>query len=165
MRLKKRGRCCPSIWPVHVEWGEAIYALSTSQLSRLPIQTSALSSPQFAASHKLLYTSSSYSGTSRYWTVSSRQSARTRLLFEMDTSIFQAHCNCVSLFLAFSKSLQDRERDNTTSSTKKSKSSFEDAFDKYNLWAGNMGAMNSGQQYSKSLDYRLREASFSEYRF
>jgi hypothetical protein len=31
---------------------------------------------------------------------------------------------------------------------------------RYNMWAGNMGAMHSGQQWKKSLDYRLREASF-----
>jgi hypothetical protein len=78
----------------------------------------------------------------------------------MNTSIFQAHYSCASLFLALFKTLQERERDDTTSSSKKSISSFEDAYDDYNLWAGNTGAMNSGQQYSESLDYRLREASF-----
>lgn len=78
----------------------------------------------------------------------------------MDTSIFQAHYSCVNLFLALSKALQERDRDNTTPASKKPTSNFEDAFDKYNLWAGNMGAMNSGHQYRKSLDYRLREASF-----
>lgn len=33
-------------------------------------------------------------------------------------------------------------------------------FDKYCLWAGNVGAGHSGKTYKLSLDYRLREASF-----
>jgi len=35
-----------------------------------------------------------------------------------------------------------------------------DEFDKYSLWAGNVGAGYSGKTYKLSLDYRLREASF-----
>ncbi|KAN0073177.1 hypothetical protein V8E54_008397 [Elaphomyces granulatus] len=34
-----------------------------------------------------------------------------------------------------------------------------DEFDKYSLWAGNVGAAHSGKTYKLSLDYRLREAS------
>jgi hypothetical protein len=34
-----------------------------------------------------------------------------------------------------------------------------DEFDKYSLWAGNIGATHSGKTYKLSLDYRLREAS------
>jgi hypothetical protein len=33
-------------------------------------------------------------------------------------------------------------------------------FDKYKLWAANVGAMHSGEQYDLSLDYRLRESPF-----
>jgi hypothetical protein len=33
-------------------------------------------------------------------------------------------------------------------------------FDKYCLWASNVGAGHSGKTYKLSLDYRLREASF-----
>jgi hypothetical protein len=36
----------------------------------------------------------------------------------------------------------------------------QDEFDKYKLWAGNVGAAHSGKRYDISLDYRLREASF-----
>jgi hypothetical protein len=36
----------------------------------------------------------------------------------------------------------------------------QEEFDKYKLWAGNVGAAHSGKRYEISLDYRLREASF-----
>lgn len=35
-----------------------------------------------------------------------------------------------------------------------------DEFDRYKLWAGNVGAAHSKNTYMLSLDYRLREASF-----
>lgn len=35
-----------------------------------------------------------------------------------------------------------------------------DEFDKYRLWAGNVGAVHSGRAYKLSLDYRLRESTF-----
>jgi hypothetical protein len=33
-------------------------------------------------------------------------------------------------------------------------------FDRYKVWAGNVGAAHGGRNYHISLDYRLREASF-----
>lgn len=39
-------------------------------------------------------------------------------------------------------------------------SELPDQFDRYKLWAGNVGAAHSGHTYALSLDYRLREASF-----
>ncbi|KAK0507602.1 hypothetical protein JMJ35_010125 [Cladonia borealis] len=33
-------------------------------------------------------------------------------------------------------------------------------FDRYKIWAGNVGAMHKGRQYQISLDYRLSEAAF-----
>lgn len=33
-------------------------------------------------------------------------------------------------------------------------------FDRYKVWAGNVGAGHSGRNYRISLDYRLRDASF-----
>ncbi|KAF1954595.1 hypothetical protein CC80DRAFT_536757 [Byssothecium circinans] len=36
----------------------------------------------------------------------------------------------------------------------------DEEIDRYKLWAGNVGAHQSGKNYSLSLDYRLREASF-----
>lgn len=38
--------------------------------------------------------------------------------------------------------------------------SLQEEFDKYTLWAGNVGAAHSGRTYQLSLDYRLREAPF-----
>jgi hypothetical protein len=36
----------------------------------------------------------------------------------------------------------------------------ENEFDKFRLWAGNVGAIHSGDEYNISLDYRLRESPF-----
>lgn len=33
-------------------------------------------------------------------------------------------------------------------------------FDRYKVWAANVGAAHSGASYMKSLDYRLREAKY-----
>jgi hypothetical protein len=33
-------------------------------------------------------------------------------------------------------------------------------FDRYRVWSGNVGAGHHGESYKRSLDYRLREASF-----
>ena len=33
-------------------------------------------------------------------------------------------------------------------------------FDRYRVWAGNVGAMHRGRRYQISLDYRLSEAAF-----
>ncbi|KAF2787482.1 hypothetical protein K505DRAFT_379556 [Melanomma pulvis-pyrius CBS 109.77] len=76
----------------------------------------------------------------------------------MDSSISQAHFGCIDGFLALANALKTSERADTARLP--GILGFEDAFDNYNLWAGNLGAMNCGQQYKKSLDYRLREASF-----
>src|ERR1700733_4383257 len=35
-----------------------------------------------------------------------------------------------------------------------------DEFDRYKVWAANVGAAHSGASYMKSLDYRLREAQY-----
>jgi hypothetical protein len=35
-----------------------------------------------------------------------------------------------------------------------------DEFDRYKVWAANVGAGHSGKSYTKSLDYRLREAKY-----
>ena len=71
----------------------------------------------------------------------------------MHDSIAQVHALCVSMFLtligALSSSCHGEYRDGAR-----------DAFDRYKLWAGNVGAMHSGSKYTMSLDYRLREASF-----
>lgn len=71
----------------------------------------------------------------------------------MDLSISQAHANCVSVFIALveaSHSPSYKERPNEA----------QDVFDRYKLWAGNVGAIHGTSQYKLSLDYRLREASF-----
>jgi hypothetical protein len=70
----------------------------------------------------------------------------------MDLSISQAHTTCVAAFLALIKAshIPYTERSNEA----------QDIFDKYKLWAGNVGAIHSMKRYKLSLDYRLREASF-----
>jgi hypothetical protein len=71
----------------------------------------------------------------------------------MESTISQAHSTCTVAFLAFIEALQ-------SSSDHQHLDEAHDAFDRYRLWAGNMGAMHNGQKYRMSLDYRLREASF-----
>lgn len=72
------------------------------------------------------------------------------------SSIAQAHLACIDAF----QSLLDNIPTNAPGPHMLVRQKVHDAFDKYNLWAGNMGAMNSGQRWEMSLDYRLREASF-----
>jgi len=71
----------------------------------------------------------------------------------MHESIAQIHTHCVSIFIAFISALSSSYRWDD-------RDAAQDTFDKYRLWAGNVGAMHSGTRYKSSLDYRLREASF-----
>jgi len=71
----------------------------------------------------------------------------------MHESIAQIHTHCVSIFLAFIGALSSSYRWDDQAVA-------QNAFDRYRLWAGNVGAMHSGTRYKSSLDYRLREASF-----
>jgi hypothetical protein len=70
----------------------------------------------------------------------------------MDLSISQAHTDCVSIFLALIEA--------SHSSHSEGLNEAEDVFDRYKLWAGNVGAIHGTNKYNLSLDYRLREASF-----
>ena len=71
----------------------------------------------------------------------------------MDSAIAQAHANCVSIFYILIGALH-------SSCCLEDQAEGRDAFDRYKLWAGNVGAIHSGIKYNLSLDYRLREASF-----
>ena len=71
----------------------------------------------------------------------------------MRESIAQIHADCVSIFLTFIGALSISHRWDDHNAA-------QDAFDRYKLWAGNVGAMHTGTRYKSSLDYRLREASF-----
>jgi len=71
-------------------------------------------------------------------------------------SIAQAHFACVDAFLRLLNVARAHTPEQCTVNVK----AIHDAFDKYRLWSGNLGAMHSGQQWEKSLDYRLRAASF-----
>jgi hypothetical protein len=66
-------------------------------------------------------------------------------------SIAQGHDSCYSAFDKLCEAARDTQRHHRQ---------FQDEFDKYSLWAGNLGAGHSGRNYELSLDYRLREASF-----
>jgi hypothetical protein len=70
-------------------------------------------------------------------------------------SIAQAHFSCID---AFESVLEVLPRD--SGSPRQGYQAIHDAFDKSKLWAGNMGAMHSGQEWKMSLYYRLRENSF-----
>jgi hypothetical protein len=72
------------------------------------------------------------------------------------SSIAQAHFACVDAFLGLLNAALAHTPEQCALNVK----AIHDAFDKYRLWSGNLGAMHSGEQWKKSLDYRLREASF-----
>jgi hypothetical protein len=75
---------------------------------------------------------------------------------DANSSIAQAHFACID---AFQNLLEDASASDQ-GPPKLDSQGMRDAFDRYKLWAGNMGAMHFGQQWEMSLDYRLREASF-----
>ncbi|KAH6852587.1 hypothetical protein B0T12DRAFT_185745 [Alternaria alternata] len=72
---------------------------------------------------------------------------------KMNLSISQAHANCVSVFLALIEASHSPSHKELLNET-------QDVFDRYKLWAGNVGAIHGTNKYKLSLDYRLREASF-----
>jgi len=75
----------------------------------------------------------------------------------MANLISEAHAKCYFAFEDLIEAIKNPVRDFHHQMTLKQ---VEEEFDKYNLWAGNVGAANSGKRYQISLDYRLREASF-----
>jgi hypothetical protein len=77
---------------------------------------------------------------------------------DMDSSIYQMHIVCANLFSVLISALQKATLKDATLVSREE--AIEDAMDKYNMWAGNLGAGYIGPEYQKSLDYRLREASF-----
>jgi hypothetical protein len=75
----------------------------------------------------------------------------------MERLISDAHEICYFSFEELIEAVQHPVRDFHQQLTV---SQVEDEFDKYKLWAGNVGAAHSGKRYEISLDYRLREASY-----
>ncbi|KAL0261610.1 hypothetical protein SLS55_003040 [Diplodia seriata] len=70
---------------------------------------------------------------------------------DMSTSLAQHHVHCYQAFTRISAEVPVSTAHHD---------SLQDQFDKYKLWAGNVGAAHSGKTYQLSLDYRLREAPF-----
>ncbi|XTI95441.1 hypothetical protein V2W45_1446474 [Cenococcum geophilum] len=70
-------------------------------------------------------------------------------------TISQHHVQCEKAFRA----LPDRTQAEASTFNDKD-ISIQDEFDRYMLWAGNVGASHSGNKYVLSLDYRLKEAPF-----
>ncbi|KAL7935837.1 hypothetical protein V8C35DRAFT_298354 [Trichoderma chlorosporum] len=75
----------------------------------------------------------------------------------MTSTISEAHEKCYLAFENLLSALQQPERDFEEQLPLKN---VQEEFDKYKLWAGNMGAAHSGENYKISLDYRLRDALF-----
>ena len=69
----------------------------------------------------------------------------------------EAHVECYFSFEELIAAIQNPIRDFRD---QVSIGRVQDEFDKYKLWAGNVGAAHSGNRYEISLDYRFREASF-----
>jgi hypothetical protein len=75
----------------------------------------------------------------------------------MATLISEAHATCYFSFEELIDAIQNPVRDFHEQAPLKQ---AQEEFEKYKLWAGNVGASHSGKRYEISLDYRLREASF-----
>jgi hypothetical protein len=76
---------------------------------------------------------------------------------EKETLISTVHAGCHSAFEELIEALQDPLRDYRGQLPV---SEVQAEFDKYKIWAGNVGAAHFGKRYQISLDYRLREAKF-----
>lgn len=70
-------------------------------------------------------------------------------------AIAQSHARCTEAFASLQHAVQISSLDGGQGLV-----DIADEFDKYRLWAGNVGAGNEGYKYELSLDYRLRAASF-----
>lgn len=75
----------------------------------------------------------------------------------MGILISDAHATCYRAFEQLIIALQHPVRDFKDQLPTKE---LQEEFDKYKIWAGNVGAAHFGKRYEISLDYRLREASF-----
>ena len=71
--------------------------------------------------------------------------------------VSSAHARCFFAFESFIRALKQPARDFQDQIPL---TDIHNEFDKYTVWAGNVGAAHSGKRYEISLDYRLREASF-----
>ncbi|KAL9045457.1 MAG: hypothetical protein Q9214_001499 [Letrouitia sp. 1 TL-2023] len=71
--------------------------------------------------------------------------------------ISDAHDKCFKSFKGLVAAIQHPVRD---LSGQISPSDVRNEFDRYKVWAGNVGAMHRGRRHQISLDYRLSEASF-----
>jgi hypothetical protein len=68
-----------------------------------------------------------------------------------------AHMKCCHAFQSLIRTIDQPARNTQDQITP---ADIHNEFDKYNIWAGNVGAAHSGKQYEISLDYRLRQALF-----
>ncbi|KAH0543124.1 hypothetical protein FGG08_002550 [Glutinoglossum americanum] len=75
----------------------------------------------------------------------------------MECRISEAHAKCFLSFVELISVIENPVRDFRDQAPLKD---VLEEFDRYKLWAGNVGAAHSGKYYQISLDYRLREASF-----
>jgi len=71
--------------------------------------------------------------------------------------VSSAHARCFFAFESLIRALKQPARDFQDQISPRD---VHNEFDKYTIWAGNVGAAHSGKRYEISLDYRLREASF-----
>ena len=72
-------------------------------------------------------------------------------------SIYPCHINCQNAFTELLKQLQVPLHDHAD---RFSLQEAADEFDRYKVWAANVGANHNGANSKLSLDYRLREAPF-----
>jgi hypothetical protein len=71
--------------------------------------------------------------------------------------VSSAHARCFFAFESLIRALKQPARDFQDQISLRD---VHNEFNKYTIWAGNIGAAHSRKQYEILLDYRLREASF-----
>jgi hypothetical protein len=85
------------------------------------------------------------------------ENGRTAGNMKCEQLISEVHANCLTSFVKLIAALDAPTRDFRHQAPM---DDLHDEFDKYKVWAGNVGAAHSRKRYQISLDYRLREASF-----
>lgn len=79
----------------------------------------------------------------------------------MDDPIFKAHETCISSFIEVVGAIATPTRDFRDQAPLILEKTVEN-FDKYKLWAGNVGLVNSNEHDRNLLDYRIEERSSQE---
>lgn len=77
----------------------------------------------------------------------------------MDAPILEVHAKCVSSFIEVVSAISNPSRDFRDQTPLMLEKTLEN-FDRYKLWAGNVGLVNFGERYQDPLDDHFEERCF-----